>query len=174
MEPIEQLEPRLRELLDLLLRNGGFRLSYRLVPHPQANREFENPDLLVDWDGADADLLLANGGELLRAFEHLAHEALRLSGEEHERLIFDCQNRRMLRIDELRQAAELAAQRVVKTGLPYAFAPMNSRERRVIHMALRGTQGIHTASEGMGPQRHVVIQSAAAAASTPPRRLRRH
>lgn len=171
MEAIEQLEPRLRELLDLLIRAGGFRLSYRLIPHPEANREFENPDLLVDFEGADAGLLLANGGELLRAFEHLAHEALRLSGDEHERLIFDCQNRRMLRIDELRQAAELAAQRVVKTGLPYAFGPMNSRERRVIHMALRGTQGIHTASEGIGPQRHVVIQSAAAHIA-PPRHRR--
>ncbi len=171
MDAIEQIEPRLREILDLLIQKGEFRLSYRLVPHPEANREFENPDLLVDLEGPDSDLLLANGGELLRAFEHLAHEALRLSGDEHERLIFDCQNRRMLRIDELRQAAELAAQRVVKTGLPYAFGPMNSRERRVIHMALRGTQGIHTASEGIGPQRHVVIQSATA--FTPVRRFQR-
>lgn len=160
MKPLD--EPRLRAFLDALLREGRFRLSYRLVPQPafEKQRDFENPELLVDFDGADAGLLLANNGELLRSFEHLAHEVLRLGSEEHERLVFDCHNRRMLRVDELRMAAELAAQKVVKTGQPYAFGPMNSRERRIIHMALRGMQGIQTGSEGVGPQRHVVIQPA--------------
>lgn len=152
-------ETRLREFLDMLLAEGHFRVSYRLVAQPAGEeRDFENPEVLVDFDGEDAALLLANNGELLRAAEHLAHEVLRLGSDEHERLIFDCHNRRMLRVDELRMAAELAAQRVLKSGQPYAFGPMSSRERRVIHMALRGTQGIQTGSEGMGPQRHVVIQ----------------
>lgn len=157
MKPLD--EALLRQFLDTLLREGHFRLTYRFLARPAGEaRDFENPELLVDFDGEDAPLLLANGGELLRATEHLAHEILRLGSDEHERLVFDCHNRRMLRVDELRTAAELAAQRVLKTGLPYAFGPMSSRERRVIHMALRGTQGIHTGSQGVGPQRHVVIE----------------
>lgn len=165
-------EARLREFLDVLLRESGWRLSYRFLTRPAGEeRDFENPELLVDFDGADAAVLLANDAEALRAAEHLAHEALRLGGEEHERLVFDCHNRRMLRVNELRMAAELAAQRVAKSGVAYAFAPMNSRERRVIHMALRGAQGVRSGSQGVGHQRHVVIEPLQAA---PPARSREY
>jgi spoIIIJ-associated protein len=170
----ERIEPKLREFLDTVIREGEFRLSYRLTqPPPGAQRDYENPEIIVDWDGPDSELLLAQGGELLRSFEHLAHEVLRLGGDEHEKIVFDCQNRRMLRVDELSLAAQLAAERVQRTGVAYEFGPMNSRERRIIHMALRGVQGIKTQSEGVGPRRHVVIQSLHPAKPASAREIRR-
>jgi len=168
----DQLESQLRTFLDFVLPASQLRLTYRfLEPPPQAaQREFENPELIVDFDGQDAELLLGDGGELLRSIEHLAHQTLHLTGDEHEKLIFDCRNRRMLRVDELNQAALLAAERVSKTGIPFHFGGMNSRERRILHMALRDFQGIQTGSEGMGPQRHVVVAPAKPVSNTTPRK----
>jgi spoIIIJ-associated protein len=64
-----------------------------------------------------------------------------------------------LRIQELGLAAQAAADRVKRTGVPYKFAAMSGRERRVIHMALRGDGDVRTESEGVGLNRQVVIHA---------------
>ena len=78
---------------------------------------------------------------------------LRLPSGEHEKICFDCMNHRALRIEELRMAATVAAEKVRKTGAPYEFAPMSSRERRIVHLALRDEADLHTESEGEGMRR---------------------
>ncbi len=102
-------------------------------------------------------MLLAHNGELLRAVELLAIESLDLKHDEHEKLIFDCMNHRSMRLEELRLAANVAAERVRETGRPYRFGPMSSRERRIVHLALRDFEDLRTESEGMGAERRVVV-----------------
>ncbi len=152
------LEARLREFLDTVLRESGLRLAYQVRSAPA---EADVQGLIVDFEGPDAGQLLGEDGELLRGLEHLAFEILQLGSEEHERVLFDCQHRRMLRMSELRMAATMAAERVQKTGLPYEFGPMSSRERRIVHLALRGVAGVISESEGVGSQRHIVLRSSA-------------
>lgn len=152
---------RIRTLLDELLRVARFDLSFEIENTSGAfKRDYENPDLTVSFDGKDADLLLANKGELLKALEHFALEALRLPHDHHERVFFDCHEYRMIRIDELAMAAETAAERVRRTGAKYDFGPMNSRERRVIHMALRNQPDVRTESHGEGQFRKVTVHPA--------------
>ena len=66
----------------------------------------------------------------------------------------------MLRIEELRLSAAAAAEKVKRTGVPFRFNPMNSRERRVIHLALRGETDLRSESSGFGGHRQVVIYPA--------------
>ena len=141
------------------LRHGDFHLRYKITVDPPvgSDREWERPEILVEISGADSPLVLENGAELLRAFEHVALEMLRLAPNEHEKVSFDCQNFRSARLQELRLAADVAAERVRKTGLPYAFAPMSSRERRIVHLALRDFDDLRTDSDGEALQRHVVV-----------------
>jgi len=82
---------------------------------------------------------------------------LRLSPNEHEKVSFDCMNQRAMRLEELRMAATVAAERVRTTGVPYEFAPMSSRERRIVHLALRDHADLHTESQGEGPRRCLVV-----------------
>ena len=107
--------------------------------------------------GADSPLLTERGGELLRAFEQVALEMLRLTPDEHDSVSFDCQNFRSARMKELRLAADVAAERVRTTNAPYAFAPMSSRERRIVHLALRDLDDLRTESAGEALQRYVVV-----------------
>ena len=97
---------------------------------------------MVQFTGQDVDLLLGNKAELLLALEQVTMEALRMPSEDHSRICFDANDYRMLRIEELRMSAPAAAERVKNTGAPFFFNPMNSRERRVIHLALRDETGI--------------------------------
>ncbi len=146
-------------LLRMLVADGGFRLRYRIVVDPPLTeeRDWERPEILVDLSGPDSSLLLERGAELLRAFEHVALKALRLESEEHEKVSFDCMNHKAVRLEELRLAAAVAAEKVAKTGVPYEFSPMSARERRVLHLALREHPDLRTESQGEGGRRFVVI-----------------
>jgi spoIIIJ-associated protein len=149
--------------IDAFLKNiitsGAFRLKYRITVNPpiisgQAN---ENPDILVELAGPDSQLLLERGAEVLRSFEVLTHEALHLHAEDHDKISFDCKGYRAARQQELKLAAQVAAERVLKSGEPYSFAPMSSRERRLIHLAFRDHESLITESEGEGGRRYVVL-----------------
>ncbi len=150
---------KINAFLQAVVSHGGLRLKYRIVVDPPLpeNRDWEKPEILVDFSGPDSPMLLDRGGELLRALELLALEMLRLPSGEHEKVCFDCQNRRSMRIQELRAAATVAADKVRKTGSPYEFSPMSSRERRIVHLALRDEADLHTESEGEGSNRRLVV-----------------
>jgi len=150
---------KIDELLNSLVTMGGLRLKYRITVDPPLaeDQEWERPEILVELSGPDSTLLLERGGELLRAIELLAIEMLRLPGNEHEKISFDCMNHRAMRLEELRIAAGVAADRVRQTGTPYEFAPMSSRERRIVHLALRDHNDLHTESQGEGGRRCLVV-----------------
>ncbi|HXW89935.1 MAG TPA: R3H domain-containing nucleic acid-binding protein [Terriglobales bacterium] len=160
---------KIDELLRAVVTHGGLRLKYRITVNPPLveERDWERPEILVELSGPDSTLLLERGGELLRSLELLAIEMLRLTGNEHEKICFDCMNQRALRIEELRMAAAVAAEKVRTSGIPYAFAPMSSRERRIVHLALRNHADLRTESRGEGPRRCLVVYPKSSPAEAP-------
>ena len=151
---------RIDGFLGTTLQNGGFKLNYEIQDVEPADGDFETPDVMVKFTGDDVDLLLANRAELLLALEHVTMEMLKMPSEDHSRISFDANDYRLLRIEELRMSAMAAADKVKRTGVPFRFNPMNSRERRVIHLALRGETTLRSESSGSGPQRQVVVYPA--------------
>jgi spoIIIJ-associated protein len=151
---------RINELLTNIIRLGTFKLKYRIVidpPWAEEDRDWERPLILVDFSGSDSGLLTERGGELLRAFEYVCKEACRLGPEDHDKVTFDAMGFRKARFDELKMAAQVAAERVQHTKEPYEFSAMSSRERRIIHLALKAHEDLRTESEGEGPARHLVV-----------------
>jgi spoIIIJ-associated protein len=151
---------KINSFLGPLLAAGGFKLKYRITVDPQFTddrQHWEKPEILVEFAGPDSALLLDRGAEALRSFEMLTHEALKLGPDEHELVSFDCKGYRASRLSELKTAAQVAAERVRKTGMPYQFGAMSSRERRIVHLALRDETDLVTESAGVGPGRAVVL-----------------
>lgn len=150
---------KIDSFLKNVIASGAFKLKYRITVNPPvaAGQELETPDIMVELAGPDSQLLLERNGEALRALELLTHESLHLHSEEHDRVSFDCKGYRAARQHELKLAAQVAAERVLKSGVPYSFAPMSSRERRLIHLAFRDHGALVTQSEGEGGRRYVVL-----------------
>jgi spoIIIJ-associated protein len=150
---------KIDSFLKNVISSGAFKLKYRITVNPPvtAGLEAETPDILVEFAGPDSQLLLERGAEVLRSFEVLAHEALHLHAEDHDKVGFDCKGYRAARQQELKMAAQVAAERVLKSGAPYSFAPMSSRERRLVHLAFRDHDSLVTESEGEGGRRYVVL-----------------
>jgi spoIIIJ-associated protein len=149
--------PRIEKFLKHVFELAGFKLDFTVAEGETPHPDFENPDLMIRFTGPDVDLLLENKTELLLALEHLTMEALGMAGEEHSRICFDANDRRILRIEELRMSALAAAEMVKKSKQPFHFSPMNSRERRILHLALRGETVVRSESVGEGPIRQVVV-----------------
>jgi spoIIIJ-associated protein len=165
---VESIGPRLSEFLRPILDRAGFELDYDLVEGESVHPEYESPEVTLKFSGSDVDLLLANKAELLLALEQVTMEALRMPSEDHSRISFDANDYRMLRIEELRLSASAAAEKVKRTGSPFFFNPMNSRERRVIHLALRGETELRSESAGFGGHRQVVVYPAGMPSVPPP------
>lgn len=111
----------------------------------------------LDIDGEDATMLRAEGGELLDALEHFVNQSFARELSEDERFICDVHSFRAMRETELRLMARHAADRVRSTGMPFTFGPMNSNERRVIHLALANEDGLFTESVGEGNARRLMV-----------------
>lgn len=150
---------QLNTFLGPMVKHAGLKLKYRITVDPPMadDRDWERPEILVEFAGPDAALLLERGAELLRSLELLAMEMLHLAGNEHEKISFDCMGHRKARLEELRLSARVAADKVRQSGTPYEFAAMSSRERRILHLALRDEQDLRTESDGEGLRRFVVL-----------------
>ena len=157
---VESIGNQIEEFLDAVLDDANFDLEYEIVEGDSSNPEIENPEVVVKFSGEDVDLLLSNKAELLLALEHVTMEMLRMPSDDHSKLSFDANDYRALRIAELRLSATAAAEKVKHTGEPFRFNPMNSRERRVIHIALRNETELRSESAGAGGYRHVIVYPA--------------
>ena len=151
----------LREFLEKIVRAGHFELSVKVrVADGAASAEEGAAEVLADLNGKDRDLLLERGGELLKAMEHLAFRALGLEPAFHEKIHLDSDGYRAVRFEELRMTARVAAERVQSSRQPFTLNPMSSRERRIVHLALKDLPGVRTESVGIGEERQVVIHPA--------------
>ena len=152
----------LRRCIDMLLQKARFQLSYEIrALGPAAAKEFENPEIVVEFKGRDQDLLLEHNAELLLALEHIALRCLWLDPQFYGRIRFDAGGYRGIRIEELRLSARVAAERVRETRAPFRFNAMSSRERRILHLVLKEEAGVRSESEGSGEDRQVVVYPAA-------------
>lgn len=161
IDDLQQAAQKIAGLLANLNKLGGFRLKYRIsAGEGTQDAEEGGPQLSVELAGPDTQLLTQHNGELLRALETVSAQVLRLDQREQNLVSFDAGNFRALREAELKMAAETAAAKVIETGVPFAFPPMNSRERRLLHIALREIDGVETASNGEGRDRFLAVYPA--------------
>jgi spoIIIJ-associated protein len=159
IEDLQQAAQKIANFLNTLNKLGGMRLKYRITAGDGARdpQGIEARQIYVELAGPDVPLVVQHNGELLRALETLAGQMLRLDHHEHDLVSFDADNFKALRAQELRMAAEAAAAKVRETGVPYSFPPMNSRERRMLHLVCRSLEGVESASVGEGPNRFLVV-----------------
>jgi spoIIIJ-associated protein len=159
IEDLQQAAQKIAGFLANLNKLGGFRFKYRITAGDGARdpQGMEARAIYVELAGSDTPLLTQHNGELLRSLETIAAQILRLDSREHDLVSFDAGNFKALRAEELRLAAETAAEKVLRTGVPYAFPPMNSRERRLLHLAFKSIDGVETASSGEGQDRFLAV-----------------
>ncbi len=117
-----------------------------------------SPDeIRIEVEGPDAGRIIGKKGNVLDAIQYLTTRVAVRPGEQRRHIIVDAEGYRARHEDQLSQMARRLAQRVADEGKVITFDPMNARERRIVHVALRDVKGVRTESLGEEPQRRVQI-----------------
>ena len=106
-------------------------------------------------DGLDA--LVGPHGQTLEALQELTRLAVVQQTGVRSRLMLDIGGYRANRKVELTEIGNRAAARVLESGEPVKLAPMTPFERKVVHDAIAAAEGVHSESEGVEPERRVVV-----------------
>lgn len=103
--------------------------------------------------------LVGRDGKTLGALQELSRLAVQTSTGQRSWLMLDIDGFRNNRRDELIKKAQTAIAGVKESGDEFAFKPMNSFERKVIHDQV-AQAGLVSESEGEGDERHVLVRPA--------------
>ena len=118
----------------------------------------EGATVLIDLSGPDRSLLLSGTAAVLNSLEYLLNKAFRTGkGNGIDSIALDSEHYRKHREAELVLLAEMASKKVLSQRRPLSLQPMTPKERRIIHLALSGTEGIRTESTGEGENRSITI-----------------
>jgi spoIIIJ-associated protein len=111
----------------------------------------------VNLTGPDRPFLLSNSASVLNCMEFLLIKTFRGGKEETPGIILDSDRYRQHREAELVLLAQMAAKKVISQKKPLGLQPMTPRERRTVHLALAGIEGVRSQSDGEGENRSVTI-----------------
>jgi spoIIIJ-associated protein len=114
-------------------------------------------EIRLEIEGPDAGRIIGKRGAVLEAIQYLTGRVAHKPGEPRRHVAVDAEGYRARHEDQLAEMALRLAERVAAEGKVITFDPMNARDRRVVHMALRDVTGVRTESNGEGPDRRVQI-----------------
>ena len=118
----------------------------------------ENGDkIVIDVLTTSPTSVIGYRGEVLDALQTLAGATANIGNDEYKKVVVNCENYREKREETLKNLANRIADKAVKYGKKFSLEPMNPFERKVIHSALSENEHVKTESEGVEPNRYVVI-----------------
>ena len=125
--------------------------------------EGSEDEIRLEIEGPDAGRIIGKRGAVLEAIQYLTTRVAHRPGEPRRHVAVDAEGYRARHEDQLAEMAKKLGERVAAEGKIITFDPMNARDRRIVHMALREVTGVRTESSGEGPDRRVQIIPASAA-----------
>jgi len=152
-----ELDPqaqRALEFVQMLLEKMTMDAEVSIAPDDGEGGENE---IRLEIEGPDAGRIIGKRGQVLEAIQYLTTRIAHRPGEERRHIAVDAEGYRARHEDQLSQMAKKLAQRVAAEGKIITFDPMNARDRRVVHMAIKDMPGVRTESNGEGPDRRVQI-----------------
>lgn len=111
----------------------------------------------IEVTGAAARQLASGDGRSVDALALLANQAAQQVSEDAKRVVLDVEGNSEAREDFLTRLAQRAVARARDAGHAIALDPMNGRDRRIIHLAVREAEGVASMSVGEGRYRQVVV-----------------
>lgn len=117
-----------------------------------------NDQVYFNISSRDHALLIGRGGESLRSLQYIVNLLLKHNIKDAPFVVVDVAGYKKERNDKIARIAEEAAAKAVNTAKEVRLKPMNSYERRIVHMRLAENPEVVTASEGDEPHRTIVVK----------------
>ena len=102
-------------------------------------------------------LFIGQKGETIDALQYLVNVSAFRERPFFKRIVLDAEGYRQRRVEAIQGMAHRTARRAVRERRTVEMPPMNSAERRVVHLFLSDNPGVTTESEGSGDNRRVKV-----------------
>jgi spoIIIJ-associated protein len=121
------------------------------------DQEQHDDHTLFQISGSKIGILIGRRGQTLDAVQYLTNIVVNRYSKDYIRIIVDAENYRGKRKDTLELLADRVAKKVIRTRNKVVLEPMNPAERKIIHTHLQDYAGVATKSDGVEPNRRIVI-----------------
>ena len=160
-ESLEQKQQRKQEMLNQTMTMAkqwldGLMYAYNINATVEVS--IRENDVYANIVGENLGVLIGYHGEAMEAIQHLVNTYLYSKLKGAKRVFVDVSGYREKRNNDLRSLANKIASKVLENKRSYRLDPMNSFERRIIHEELSKTPHILTHSEGVDPNRYLIIE----------------
>jgi spoIIIJ-associated protein len=119
---------------------------------------FEDGAITLDVEKDMTNILIGKRGETLDALQYLVNRIINKdTNEDKRRVVVDIGGYRMRKNKSLVLLAKKTSSKVKACGRPISITPMNSHDRRIIHITLEKDKDVRTESFGEGPLKRVVV-----------------
>jgi spoIIIJ-associated protein len=116
--------------------------------------------IAADVAPTDTALFIGQKGETIDALQYLVNVAAFKERSFFKRIVLDAEGYRQRRVEAIQGMAHRIARRAVRESRTVEMPPMNSSERRVVHLYLSENPNVSTESEGSGDSRRVTVSPA--------------
>ena len=106
----------------------------------------------------DSAIMIGKEGRTLNAIQTVLRQSLRKYGNFDIKVNLDISGYKAKRQRNIEREVRKIAKEVLNTKVDAKLDPMNSYERRIVHMIIAEYDGLTTQSEGEAPNRYVVIK----------------
>jgi spoIIIJ-associated protein len=151
-EPVDESEQAsdVRDVVERILEAIGVKARLEVVETDET--------VTATIVGRELGLAIGKHGQTIDAIQYLANAAVwRGRGDERKAVVVDAAGYRARREATLEALANRSAERAISSARSVELDPMTAVERKVVHLALKETDGVVTRSEGTEPNRFVVI-----------------
>ncbi len=146
----DEAKPARDLLSEILAKMGLGHVDIEYVPRPEGEYfEIAGPDLAM---------LIGRHGNTLEALNLVFNNILNAGVRNNRRYYtVDAEGYRARRADQLKSLALMTLERCIREKKPQRLEPMLPSERKIVHIALAENEFVRTESEGVEPERRVVL-----------------
>ena len=130
-----------------------------LIPMEETvvNATQDNGRIILNIEGDKSGLLIGRKGKTLDALQFIVNKIVNKTLEKRCHVVVDSENYRQRSYDYLTQMALKLGEKAKKIKRPVVTSVMNSHDRRIIHLTLKGDEELSTRSRGGGFLKEVII-----------------
>jgi len=148
-----EIEDIIKQTLTVIFQNAKVNSLQLEVVRNETEKTF-----IITAEITPASIFIGRGGEILDALENIMGAIIRSHEQDHWFVEIDINNYRTEKNFALKELAKKAAHRVLVLKTPVRMDSMNARDRRLIHSEIALYPDLISESEGVPPNRYVVIK----------------
>lgn len=119
--------------------------------------QIRNNQLYIKIYSDKNNVLIGKNGQNLQALQTIIRQLINKNLKNSINVILDVENYREKQLKHLEILAKKIAKEVQQTHQDVVMDNMNSYERRIVHNAIAKFKNISSVSEGIEPNRHIII-----------------